>query len=73
MPTVVLTPAEFAALPWYARQKVVNAQLRERRRQYEPPSEQAALDWAEQVREEARALLAAMPVDPDAAEHRAAV
>jgi hypothetical protein len=73
MPTMILTPEEFARLPWYARQKAVNAHIREQRRKYDAPPQQSALEWAEAVREEARALHAAMPADPEASEHRAAV
>lgn len=73
MPTMILTPEEFARLPWYARQKAVNAHIREQRRKYDAPPQQAALEWAEAVREEARALQATMPADPAASEHRAAV
>lgn len=70
MPTIVLTPEEFAKLPWYARQKAVNAHIREQRRRYDTPAQQMALEWAETVREEARRLLAVMPPDENALQHR---
>lgn len=72
---MVLTPEEFAALPWYARQKAVNRQLRTLRS--EPPkgvqSAESAVAWAEKVRTEAAEILAGMPEDPDAAAHRRAI
>lgn len=73
MPTMILTPEEFARLPWYARQKAVNAHIREQRRKYDAPPQQAALEWAAQVRAEATALLEMLGPDPDAEAHRAAV
>jgi hypothetical protein len=73
MPTMILTPEEFARLPWYARQKAVNAHIREQRRKYDAPPQQSAAEWAEAVRDDARALLEMLGPDPDAGLHRAAV
>ena len=74
MPTIVMTPDEFAAMPWYARQKIVNQRLRAQRPGgVRVPTEARSVEWAREVREDAAALLSAMPPDPHASEHRAAV
>ena len=72
---MVLTREEFAALPWYARQKAVNRQLRTLRS--EPPKGvitcESALAWADSVRREAERLLTEMGEDPQASDHRRAI
>jgi hypothetical protein len=67
---ILPTPAEYAAMSWHARSKAVNAVLRAQRLRVRDID---ATEWATGVQDEARTLLAAMPVDPDAAAHRAGV
>lgn len=69
-----MTPEEFAALPWHARNKVINQRLRLARADHGvAPSEARSVHWAQKVRDDAVAILSALPPDPDAAAHRAAV
>ena len=79
MPILIPTPAEVAAMPWHPRRKAL-ARLRVVVNQYRDvdlPTERMWADddegWPEATRNEARRLLAAMPVDADAASHRVAV
>lgn len=71
-PVLVLTAAEWAALPWHARQKAINRQLRESRKPAPTNIETAesVIAWAEGERESARQALASLPIDPFASAHR---
>jgi hypothetical protein len=67
---VLPSPDDYARMSWDARTRAVNTLLRAQRTRVKDITAQ---DWATGVQDEARALLAAMPVDEDAAAHRAGV
>jgi hypothetical protein len=73
MPFTVYTPNDIAAMSWHARQKATTRMIREARQLVEADPIQSVIEWAESVRQDARELLAAMPADPKASEHRRAV
>ena len=79
MPVIIPTPDEVAAMPWPSRRKAL-ARVRHivnQMRDVDMPTErlwaESDPDWAEVTRREARRLLALLPADPCASEHRVGV
>jgi hypothetical protein len=67
---VLPSPEDYKRMSWDARTRAVNTLLRAQRTRVKDITAQ---EWAIGVQDEARALLAAMPVDSEAPAHRRAI
>ena len=73
MPIMIPTPEELQRMSWHQRQAAMRSgttAVEDLRAAY---ADHAAADFGAYIRAQATALLAAMPADPDAAAHRAAL